>query len=122
MLLREATSRDLLVETDRGSVRGIRRRGVRIWRGIPYAASTGGARRFGAPEPAPPWDDVRDASTFGPVAPQNRRGQFVGAHPRLPRSEDCLSVNVTAPDEPVADRPVMVFIHGGAYSVGSAGE
>jgi para-nitrobenzyl esterase len=122
MSLRVETSLDLLVETDRGAVRGIRRRGVRMWRGIPYAASTGGARRFGAPEPAPPWDDVRDASTFGPVAPQNRKGQFIGAHPRLPRSEDCLSVNVTAPDEPAAGRPVMVFIHGGAYSVGSAGE
>ena len=80
--LREETSRDLLVETDRGAVRGIRRRGVRMWRGIPYAASTGGARRFRAPEPAPPWDGVRDASTFGPVAPQNRKGQFIGAHPQ----------------------------------------
>jgi para-nitrobenzyl esterase len=122
MAVREGTSRVLLVETDRGTVRGIRRDGVRMWRGIPYAASTGGARRFRAPEPAPPWAGVRDASTFGPVAPQNRKGQFIGAHPRLLRSEDCLSVNVTAPDEPVSGRPVMVFIHGGAYSVGSAGE
>lgn len=122
MTVHASTSRDLLVETDRGAVRGIRRRGVRMWRGIPYAASTGGARRFGAPEPALPWDGVRDASAFGPVAPQNRKGQFIGAHPRFPRSEDCLSLNVTAADEPAAGRPVMVFIHGGAYSVGSSGE
>lgn len=111
-----------LVETDAGAVRGVRRNGVRRWRGIPFGASTGGEHRFRAPRPAPGWDGVRDAIEFGPVAPQNRRGQFPGAHPRLPRSEDCLSLNVIAPDQPVAGRPVMVFIHGGAYSVGSSGE
>ena len=115
----------LVVETDSGAVRGVRRNGVRRWRGIPYAASTAGDRRFRAPLPAPGWDGVRDASTYGPVAPQNRKGQFIGASPRLPRSEDCLSVNVVAPDEsdvPAGGRPVMVFLHGGAYSVGSSGE
>ena len=130
MLLNGATRTDgadpgLLVETGDGAVRGIRRHGVRMWRGIPYAADTGGARRFRAPAPAPGWDGVRDASEYGPVAPQLRRGQFIGAHPRLVRSEDCLSVNVVAPDEsdaPAGGRPVMVFIHGGAYSVGSSGE
>ncbi|WP_173921811.1 carboxylesterase/lipase family protein [Agromyces sp. Marseille-P2726] len=118
---------DLVVETAAGAVRGIRRRGVRMWRGIPYGADTGGERRFRAPVPAPGWGGVRDAAEFGPVAPQNRRGQFIGAHPRLPRSEDCLSVNVIAPNEPGgsvtrAGRPVIVFIHGGGYAVGSSGE
>src|SRR6187200_2279273 len=89
-----------LVETDAGAVRGVRRGGVRSWRGIPYGASTAGAHRFRAPRPAPGWDGVRAAAGFGPVAPQNRRGQFIGAHPGLPRSEDCLSLNVLAPDEP----------------------
>ncbi|MGW4929319.1 carboxylesterase/lipase family protein [Agromyces sp. NPDC004153] len=111
-----------LVETDAGAVRGVRRGGVRSWRGIPYGASTAGEHRFRAPRSAPGWDGVRDAIEFGPVAPQNRRGQFIGAHPGLPRSEDCLSLNVIAPDDPVEGRPVMVFIHGGAYSVGSSGE
>lgn len=113
---------DLVVDTDSGAVRGFRSRGVRLWRGIPYGADTGGAGRFRAPRPAPAWDGVRDAIEFGPVAPQNRRGQFIGAHPRLRRSEDCLTVNVTAPDQPVDRRPVMVYVHGGAYSVGSSGE
>ena len=125
MSLREGTSHDLLVESDRGAVRGIRRRGVRIWRGIPYAASTAGDGRFRAPRLAPGWDGVRDASEFGPVAPQKRRGQFIGAADHLPRGEDCLALNVIAPDgpdEPGIGRPVMVFIHGGAYSVGSAQE
>ena len=125
MLLREGTQRDLVVETDAGAVRGIRRRGVRLWRGIPYAAAPAGELRFRAPRPTPGWEGVRDASAFGPVAPQKRKGQFIGAADHLPRSEDCLSVNVIAPDDGVAPsrgRPVMVFIHGGAYSVGSSGE
>ena len=125
MLLREGTQGDLVVATGAGSVRGIRRRGVRLWRGIPYSAAPTGELRFRAPRPAPGWDGVRDAVAFGPVAPQKRKGQFIGAANHLPRSEDCLSVNVIAPDDgedPGRGRPVMVFIHGGAYSVGSSGE
>ncbi|MRG59127.1 carboxylesterase family protein [Agromyces sp. CFH 90414] len=116
--------RDLVVETTTGAVRGVRANGVRRWRGIPYAASTAGDGRFRAPRPAEGWGDVRDASRFGPVAPQHRRGQFIGAAPHLPRSEDCLSINVIAPDgeQPAAGWPVMLFLHGGAYSVGSSGE
>ncbi|MBU4464997.1 MAG: carboxylesterase family protein, partial [Actinobacteria bacterium] len=123
MLFGAGSRDDLVVDTDAGAVRGLRQRGVRVWRGIPYAASTAGSGRFRAPQPAPEWDGIRSAARFGPVAPQNRKGQFVGASDRLLRSEDCLSVNVTAPDAADSSNlPVMVFIHGGAYSVGSAGE
>ncbi|MDQ0893885.1 carboxylesterase/lipase family protein [Agromyces ramosus] len=125
MLLREGTPRELVIETDAGAVRGTRTNGVRRWRGIPYAASTAGDARFRAPRPVPGWDGVRDAEEFGPVAPQKRKGQFIGAAGHLPRSEDCLTVNVISPDDgdaPGRGRPVMVFIHGGAYSVGSSGE
>ena len=124
-MLGRATAGPLLVELEEGAVRGMRRRGVRMWRGIPYAASTAGDGRFRAPRPVPGWNGVRDAAEFGPVAPQKRKGQFIGAADHLPRSEDCLTVNVTAPDDAeTTDRglPVMVFIHGGAYSVGSSGE
>lgn len=93
-----------------------------MWRGIPYAS----AERFRAPMPPEPWPDVRDASEFGPVAPQDRKGQFLGPKPHIPISEDCLTVNVIAPNGVPAERergrPVMVFIHGGAYSVGSSRE
>lgn len=116
-----------VVETDRGAVRGARRGGVLVWRGIPYAASAAGDARFRAPRPAAGWGGVREASEFGPVAPQLRRGQFIGAAAHLPRSEDCLSLNVVAPDRAAREPagrglPVMLFLHGGAYSVGSSGE
>ncbi|WP_438853561.1 carboxylesterase/lipase family protein [Agromyces sp. M3QZ16-3] len=118
------TDESLVVEVDAGAVRGRRRRGTRQWRGVPYAAAPVGELRFRAPVPPVPWRGVRDAAAFGPVAPQHRRGQFLGAAEHLPRSEDCLRLNVTAPDVDRDDglRPVMVFVHGGAYSVGSAGE
>ncbi len=127
VMLGRTAAHPLLVGLEEGPVRGIRRRGVRLWRGIPYAAAPAGALRFRAPRPSPSWNDVRDASAFGPVAPQKRRGQFIGAADHLPRSEDCLTVNVIAPDETAGashagPRPVMVFIHGGAYSVGSSQE
>jgi para-nitrobenzyl esterase len=115
----------LEIRVSGGLVRGVSERGVRAWRGIPYAAAPVGPRRFRAPVPAEPWPGVRDAAQFGPVAAQSHKGQFIGAHPRIPQSEDCLNLNVIAPDAPVDDealRPVMVFVHGGAYSVGSSRE
>jgi para-nitrobenzyl esterase len=115
----------LEIRVSGGLVRGVSERGIRAWRGIPYAAAPVGPRRFRAPVPADPWPGVRDAAEFGPVATQSHKGQFIGAHPRIPQSEDCLNLNVIAPDTPVDDgalRPVMVFVHGGAYSVGSSRE
>jgi para-nitrobenzyl esterase len=110
---------DLDIATAHGTVRGIRAGGVREWRGIPFAAPPLGDLRFRAPAPAEPWIGVRDASTFGPVAPQDREGPFSGAAAETPRSEDCLTLNVAAPAEAASGLPVMVYIHGGGYSVGS---
>ena len=118
----------LEVRVAAGLVRGVRQDGVLRWRGIPYAAAPVGDRRFRAPLPVPAWAGVRDASEWGQISPQSHKGQFRGAHPRIPQGEDCLNLNVIAPDERMrpgqrlqdALRPVMVFIHGGAYSVGSS--
>ena len=124
------TDAGLEVRVSTGLLRGVRERGVLAWRGIPYAAAPVGDRRFRAPQPAPAWSGVRDASEWGPIASQSHKGQFRGAHPRIPQGEDCLNLNVITPDERMragaqlqdALRPVMVFIHGGAYSVGSSRE
>ncbi|WP_022884108.1 carboxylesterase/lipase family protein [Glaciibacter superstes] len=132
-LTQTAIPEALDVQVAGGVVRGVAERGIRAWRGIPYAAAPVGPLRFRAPTPVEAWDGIHDASRFGTVAPQSRRGQFIGAHPRIPQGEDCLNLNVIAPDEPMPEpttaptdvdglRPVMVFIHGGAYSVGSSQE
>ncbi len=111
------------VDVAGGAVQGVVRRGLRMWRGIPYAAPPVGDRRFRAPAPVEPWEGIRDASAFGPVAPQDRNGQFAGPPTSVPMSEDCLTINVIAPLAASASpRPVMVFVHGGAYSVGSSRE
>ncbi len=109
------------VEVTGGVVEGTVRRGLCMWRGIPYAAAPIGQLRFRAPAPVVGWAGIRDGSEFGPIAPQDRNGQF-RVRTNAPMSEDCLSLNVIAPLEPVEAAPVMVFIHGGAYSVGSARE
>jgi para-nitrobenzyl esterase len=109
--------------TTSGAVRGVEERGVLAWRGIPYAEPPTGPLRFRAPRPAAAWRGVRNARRFGPAAPQDR-GQFVGIDATTPQSEDCLTVNVIAPAGSRAGDalPVLVFIHGGAYAVGSSRE
>jgi para-nitrobenzyl esterase len=111
----------LELELTDGVIRGVVRRGLPMWRGIPYAAPPTGERRFRAPGPVVPWRGIRDAAEFGAIAPQDRNGQF-RVRTSAPMSEDCLTLNVIAPERPVEGAPVMVFIHGGAYSVGSARE
>ncbi|CAN5365478.1 carboxylesterase/lipase family protein [soil metagenome] len=106
----------LEVDVTGGRVRGVDLDGLRHWRAIPYAAPPTGDRRFRSPQPVEPWHDVRDAAAFGPVSHQ------VATLARVPMSEDCLTLNVIAPREPTERMPVMVFIHGGAYTTGSSRE
>lgn len=83
--------------------------------GVPYAAAPLGARRWRAPEPPEPWTGTRAAHRFGPAAPQ-----AAGVASRLPsfsvadHAEDCLTLNVWTPSTH-GTRPVMVWLHGGAY-------
>jgi para-nitrobenzyl esterase len=116
------TGSDLTFRVSGGLIRGARESGVDVWRGIPYSAPPVGELRFRAPRPVVPWEGVRDAAEWGNVSPQAHRGLFLGAAPGTPMGEDCLNLNVIRRaggfngDGPA---PVMVFIHGGAYSVGS---
>jgi len=86
---------------------------VRTYKGIPYAASPVGANRWRPPQPVRPWTGIRDASKFATVFPQS-----FGSNE--PSSEDSLFLNVWTPAEQRTDKlPVMVWIHGGAWSGGS---
>lgn len=109
------------VRTQIGAVRGSWEGGVAVFRGIPFAAPPVGALRFAAPVPPRPWSGVRDASLFGPPPPQ---GGHLGMD-RLAQAQggdDWLTVNVWSPvPEPGAALPVMVWIQGGGYVVGTAG-
>jgi para-nitrobenzyl esterase len=97
---------------------------VAVYRGIPFAAPPVGELRWRPPEPAPAWHGVRAAGAFGPNCQQQlRRRLLPWTEEYMPQgdvSEDCLSLNVWAPRERGGERlPVLVYIHGGAYTSGS---
>ncbi len=91
------------------------------WRGIPYAAPPVGPLRLRAPQPVEPWTGVRDATDWGNASVQHKRGTMISIGKYQPTSEDCLTLNVLAPRRASAKpRPVMFFIHGGAYTIGTS--
>jgi para-nitrobenzyl esterase len=107
--------------TGAGTVRGRCERGLAVFRGIPYAQPPVGEARFAAPRAVARWDGVREAFAFGPPPPQEPMGPETTPPGSLPIGDDWLTVNVWTPDaDPAARRPVMVWIHGGAYKFGSA--
>lgn len=97
-----------------GTIEGTRVGSTREFLGIPYAKPPLGALRFMPPEPAEPWSGTLDASKFGPSCPQPQRV----ITPPGPQSEDCLTLNVFAPDATGGPRAVMVWIHGGGFTGG----
>ena len=112
-----------VVDTVYGPVRGSDDGLVKVWKGVRYAASPTGARRWRAPEPPQPWSNIADARAFGPVCPQP-------VEPRIPidlgapQGEDCLSLSIWASSDTAAGagKPVLVWVHGGAYIIGSASQ
>ena len=113
--------RTVRATVDSGTVEGFTRDGVNRWRSIPYARPPVGRLRFRAPKPVRPWPGVRYCHGFGNCAPQQRKYTILSVGKYQPMSEDCLTLNVTAAERP-ADQPlpVMVFIHGGGYIMGSS--
>jgi para-nitrobenzyl esterase len=104
-----------------GTVEGFTRDGVNRWRAIPYARPPVGPLRLRAPQSVEPWPGVRYCHGIGYCAPQQRKYTVVAPGKYQPMSEDCLTLNVTAPASPPGQPlPVMVFIHGGGYILGSS--
>lgn len=109
-----ADNSDPVVMTSSGPVRGLLEAGVSVFKGIRYGADTR-RTRFERPAPPDPWTDVFPAIEYGASAPQR------GDEPD--QSEDCLFLNVWTPQSGDGGaRPVMVYIHGGAYNSGSGSD
>ena len=121
-----AADNAVVASTRYGKIRGLADGPVKIFKGVPYGASTAGANRFLPPKPPEPWRDVRDATRLGNRAPQTDTTGFmeeeVVALDRTAQSEDCLRLNIWTTG--LADggkRPVMLWCHGGGFTGGSGG-
>ena len=111
-----------IARTKSGQVEGSHEDGIYIFKGIPFAAPPVGELRWMPPQPVKAWSGVRPAKKFGPIAPQNPMTGGLIVHGEQPQSEDCLFLNVRTPGLDNRRRPVMVWIHGGAFNLGSGSE
>jgi para-nitrobenzyl esterase len=107
------------VETRDGKLEGTRSDDLFAFRGIPFAQPPVGDLRLAAPRPPTPWAGVHQATRFGPAAPQEQSAIGFGIDET---SEDCLTLNVWTPGLDDGRRPVMVWIHGGAFVFGAASQ
>ncbi|WP_276038264.1 carboxylesterase/lipase family protein [Mycobacterium nebraskense] len=117
------TTNDRVVETSFGPVRGADDGRISTWKGVRYAAPPVGDLRFRVPQPPERWTEVADATTFGPACLQPVFPNMpldLGA----PQGDDCLRLNIWASSdtEPGDSKPVMVWLHGGAYVLGSGSQ
>ncbi len=104
-----------VVRVTGGDIRGVAMDDLLVFKGVPFAAPPVGANRWRGPQPVAPWRGIRDASAVAPTCMQNP-----AMIPGAPLSEDCLYLNVWRPRGAGARRlPVMVWVHGGGFLVGS---
>ena len=110
-----------IAQTSLGDLLGERQDGVLRFRAVPYAAPPVGPRRFASPVPPPAWQGVRDARSHGPIAPQppSRLRVAMGEFSAREQSEDCLTLVIATPAANEAHRPVVVWLHGGAWLSGA---
>jgi carboxylesterase type B len=111
---------DSVVSTTNGQLRGSVDGGVHRFLGVPYAAPASGANRLRPPQPVQPWTDVRDATRYGAAPFQLAPPESAGTEWDTGLAgEDCLNLNIWTPDPGGSGLPVMVWIQGGAFEIGS---
>jgi para-nitrobenzyl esterase len=117
----QSTLSNTVVETQYGKVQGTKSGPIFVWKGIPFAQPPIMDLRFHAPQAPSPWTGVRDATIFGLTSVQSGRmmQRFFSATPE-PSGEDCLFLNIWSPVADDKRRPVLFWIHGGAFTLGSA--
>jgi para-nitrobenzyl esterase len=109
------------IDAPAGQIEGRIEGTLRVFKGIPYASPPTGPGRWKPPSPLPRWTGIRTATTFGPACPQpSRRIVSVYMEEPGPTSEDCLTLNIWTPED-VRKAPVIVWIHGGAFTTGAGG-
>lgn len=118
LIVAPAWAASTTVSTALGDVVGVENDGISSFKGIPYGKAPVGELRFAPPQSAEPWQEPLNCENYGPTAVQ------IKAREGLAMSEDCLSLNIWTPAKPGdnAKLPVYVFIHGGAYAVGSGAD
>jgi para-nitrobenzyl esterase len=123
----QSSQNSVVADTAFGKIRGEEIQGIKIFKGVPYGATTAGQNRFMPPVDPTPWAGVRDTLHYGPSAPQ-RNPEAAGAVSPLavasanlpPESEDCLVLNVWTPAlKDGRKRPVLFWCHGGGFVSGS---
>src|SRR3954453_14114509 len=111
----------VLANTRRGKVEGYEHEGIQVFKGIPYAQPPVGKLRWRPPQPEAAWDGVRECTKFSPQSAQSpfaMSAMLGGGRP--PYSEDSLYLNVWTPACDDAKRPVLFWIHGGAFIWGAS--
>ncbi|MFX0093311.1 MAG: carboxylesterase/lipase family protein [Candidatus Hodarchaeota archaeon] len=107
---------DPVVETKLGKIKGIQKQSHQEYLGIRYAKPPIKELRFQVPHPVAPWEEIYEATKYGPIAPQ----AWDDNPPiSMKESEDCLFLNIYTPNADGKKRPVMVYIHGGGFSIGT---
>jgi para-nitrobenzyl esterase len=112
---------DAVVKLDSGLISGSvvgENKDIRVFKGIPYAAPPVGELRWKAPQAVKPWIGIRTCTEFGPAEPQLNTLELVYGAKLGRTSEDCLYLNVYAPAKLSGNFPVMVWIHGGGFTLG----
>lgn len=112
-----------VVSTTYGKIRGLSTEGISAFKGVHYGANTAGPNRFLPPKRPAPWDGVKNAFSFGDSCPQ-LNNYLPCYQDGRPQSEDCLVINVWTPaaGDNMANLPVMLWFHGGAFENESASE
>src|SRR3984885_15709860 len=123
----QSSQNSVVADTTFGKIRGEEAQGIKIFKGVPYGATTAGQNRFMPPMDPAPWSGVRDALHYGPSTPQSNPGStravsaLSTASANLPpESEDCLVLNIWTPAlKDGRKRPVLFCCHGGGFVSGS---